>query len=750
MIRTTRQNIEVLGDSDTSLRTTQQNIEVLRDSDTSVRVSRQIIEYLTEYATFFISSNISFNQVIGLDVVYSRAGEQGLFITQFIDVAGANYLEDIEHWFGWGTWGYDPDTGEFYPIYYGLQDEIDLDIIRNREKIQDFIITQKIEYIHDKASGTSKSVSNNLSLNQVIGVGYGIEQNLTFTQTISAEVAYGLSNTLEFNQIIEVEGYYNISVNNNLELQSTITYIHNKFRVNVLCNYSPFVGSTTDSNAPYPPSSSPPTLISLQEVTLTSDYSSITLRNPEFGNRDRLSFQRINRETRGGTLIIYADSTWPRTQQIILEFTGLSESKAQEFLTFVAYSIGQNIELKDWENQEWGGIITSPQNPVVRDGECNISISLEIEGGRLYKQSIISNLDTLDQLVRAIMAGRILISQLVISQIIDRNIFVNRSLISTITIDQDIDRDIIANRSLTSTITINQDIDNYTIRPRSLISIITIDQDIDRNIIVNRSLISTITINQDIDRNIIVNRPLTSIITINHSNIVAYSNNNTPWTGDSDKKLYLQSGQFTSTLKTSYYIGGTDNNPQGISWDGTNTPWIGYQTDKLYLQSGQFTSTLKTSESITLIETVPSDISYDGINTPWTGFTGKKLYLQSGQFTSTLKTSYYVESIDTYSKGISFDGSNTPWCGSANYKLYLQSGQFNSTLKTSYCVGGIDTVPSSISWDSFNTPWGGKFNAKLYLQSGQFTSTLKTSEAIGAIDTAIRGIDTNQIFKRLN
>jgi len=35
-----------------------------------------------------------------------------------------------------------------------------------------------------------------------------------------------------------------------------------------------------------------------------------------------------------------------------------------------------------------------------------------------------------------------------------------------------------------------------------------------------------------------------------------------------------------------------------MSWDGTNTPWAGSAADKVYLQSGQFTSTLKTSQSL--------------------------------------------------------------------------------------------------------------------------------------------------------
>jgi hypothetical protein len=225
--------------------------------------------------------------------------------------------------------------------------------------------------------------------------------------------------------------------------------------------------------------------------------------------------------------------------------------------------------------------------------------------------------------------------------------------------------------------------------------------------------------------------------------------NDTPWIGYNDDKLYLQSGQFTSTIKTSQSVGGIDAVPYGISWDGTNTPWGGNTDAKLYLQSGQFTSTLKTSQLITAIETAPSGISWDGTNTPWCGFVGDRLYLQSGQFTSTLKTSEFIGGIDSVPTGISYDGTNTPFTGQVFDKLYLQSGQFTSTVKTSEDVSVIDK-PSGISYDGTNTPWGGNIDNKLYLQSGQFTSTVKTSEDVSVIEGFISGIETNNINGRLD
>ena len=82
----------------------------------------------------------------------------------------------------------------------------------------------------------------------------------------------------------------------------------------------------------------------------------------------------------------------------------------------------------------------------------------------------------------------------------------------------------------------------------------------------------------------------------------------TPWAGFTDDKLYLQSGQFSATMKTSRAVGAIEASPVGISWDGANTPWSGWSDSKLYLQSGQFSATMKTSRAVGAIDTAVSGI----------------------------------------------------------------------------------------------------------------------------------------------
>lgn len=221
----------------------------------------------------------------------------------------------------------------------------------------------------------------------------------------------------------------------------------------------------------------------------------------------------------------------------------------------------------------------------------------------------------------------------------------------------------------------------------------------------------------------------------------------TPWCGNQGDRLYLQSGRFTSTLKTSFAAGGIDTAVSGISWDGTNTPWMGRQADKMYLQSGQFSSTVLTSQSAPDVN--PYGISYDGNDTPWCGNSTQRLYVAAGQFSSSQIQSVLVSGIDTFPTGISWDGTNTPWIGDSANKLYLQSGQITTTLKTSQSISGVDSTPQGIAADGTDTLWNGTQAQKLYLQSGQFTSTLKTSLSVGGVDTTPMDSTTNDVAARL-
>jgi hypothetical protein len=98
------------------------------------------------------------------------------------------------------------------------------------------------------------------------------------------------------------------------------------------------------------------------------------------GNKDRLQFNRISRETRGGTLVVYADPIWPKVQVQVLTFTGLVESQARGLLDFLAAHVGEEVGWIDWEQRRWRGIITNPTDAVVQDGREMYTANVELEG----------------------------------------------------------------------------------------------------------------------------------------------------------------------------------------------------------------------------------------------------------------------------------------------------------------------------------------------------------------------------------
>jgi hypothetical protein len=52
-----------------------------------------------------------------------------------------------------------------------------------------------------------------------------------------------------------------------------------------------------------------------------------------FGNKDRLQFNRISRETRGGTVVVLADPIWPKIETQAITITGLTREQVWEAQT---------------------------------------------------------------------------------------------------------------------------------------------------------------------------------------------------------------------------------------------------------------------------------------------------------------------------------------------------------------------------------------------------------------------------------
>lgn len=224
------------------------------------------------------------------------------------------------------------------------------------------------------------SVSQSLAFTQTAERKNIIIQTLIFSQTAAVGKGGAVEQELEFEETVTVEGDFTRPISDSLGLFQSVTYIVEsnctRFR------YTPFVGEASDPSYT-PPSTTEPTLGS-HKLRLTYPYTSptltLTLPNPSFGDKDRLNFNRINRETRGGTLVIYSDPKWPKTQTLAIQVDNLNPNQAEDMISFLRTSLGQEIGLLDWENRQWRGIVTTPDARITHVSRQDRSIAFEFQG----------------------------------------------------------------------------------------------------------------------------------------------------------------------------------------------------------------------------------------------------------------------------------------------------------------------------------------------------------------------------------
>jgi hypothetical protein len=214
-----------------------------------------------------------------------------------------------------------------------------------------------------------------------------IEDTLNLTHSVIGARVYEMSHTLNLVSSVGLISDFVRSVNDPIAIGHALTW----FRDNACDrkNYTPFQGDqTVNTDFDPPPASLPPTPHDASTDRLVLYYPSIdaiarqlTLRAPEFQDRDRNSYTRVTRETRGGSLIVYADPEWPSLRSVAVTVQGLTANEADDYLTFMYATLGRKVQVRDWEGGLWEGVIVNPENPVTQDGPgCKYTISFELEG----------------------------------------------------------------------------------------------------------------------------------------------------------------------------------------------------------------------------------------------------------------------------------------------------------------------------------------------------------------------------------
>jgi hypothetical protein len=301
-------------------------------------------------------------------------------VTKPIRVSAESELTKVELVYNEETYGFDlVDTGLRHSATVAPQ--LGLDSL-------DYLSFSQIATPgHVKAAGTSVSSTSTITFTHsaILSLTGDGTSTLTLGQTAFGQAGVPIGNQLVLTQTAT------FTIDRTQTATSVIPFsqaaAYTLILASTKCQYSPFIGSSSDPNAPTPPSTEIDGPMVGIQVPFQLVYPStgavtdaVSLSTPNLGNLDRLSFDRIQRETRGGTLIVYSDPNWPKIQTLVLSFSGLLNVEAQALLTFMDEYLGQEIGLIDWEHRFWRGVIITPEEPIVEDRFDSFTASFSFEG----------------------------------------------------------------------------------------------------------------------------------------------------------------------------------------------------------------------------------------------------------------------------------------------------------------------------------------------------------------------------------
>jgi len=335
------------------------------------------------------SDDLSLSEVASYNITRNvRAQDAGLILDERawpgfhrVEASDAVQVEYVD---------YDPETYEPIITYTGLQDTATSALVPSaaREVSDRLYPAERAECIKINAGAIEAIASDALVLTEKASrnrLGDATD-TLALTETAAVVSSKLLVEDLELTETASFSIVRNnLSASDTLSIGEAILY-YNALE-DYLYAYHPFVGTGPSSNPDPPdieldgpiPGITDPFKLVYPVVGPFSD--TLVLRAPNLGNRDRLQMNRISRETRGGTLVVYADPIWPKIQTLVLNFSGLSWSEADGLHTFMDDHLGQEVGMLDWEHRFWSGVITKLDDPIVQDGRgCQYSVGFEFEG----------------------------------------------------------------------------------------------------------------------------------------------------------------------------------------------------------------------------------------------------------------------------------------------------------------------------------------------------------------------------------
>jgi len=209
------------------------------------------------------------------------------------------------------------------------------------------------------------TASNHLHLSHEVDTRKFLEepsQILYFSQVATAEQTSPASNTIDLEQLLSC---YLVKLPS---LTDTLTFTQSA---------SAFIQDKSSW-------SEAPALTRRDTTVLTWPYAAPTLTveipAPEFNNQEKYNVRRVNRKSRGGTLDIFRDDSWPSVRNFDFQFEWLSDDQRVDILNFLDVSLGEEIGMLDFESRQWRGIILTPSSELADAGPCKHGVDLSFEG----------------------------------------------------------------------------------------------------------------------------------------------------------------------------------------------------------------------------------------------------------------------------------------------------------------------------------------------------------------------------------
>lgn len=429
VLRVTRQIVNVLGKgSSAKLRVTQQYVEVLSKIDTGTDVSASSGLAFTQSSSLEFAAATSQSLIFGhtndvIGPLTKSVGPQSLNFTQSSSAA-PSFAHSAS-----GSFSFSHSVGVTPTFEYAESSLIfsDSASVPTSLSASDSVIFSQNAFGNEASFVQTVNFSQSTSVGKIIpgGIDSSASNNLIFTDTtfgvhvLATATSHSGSDSLVFRQwagfpLADQGVTHVLSFTHSIDpgfiqlVEHEIIFSHpdptytavwpeaaanglifkHAFMFENLegdtCYYDPILVESSDPDAPQQLSPTAPTLVKYDNIKLyyptTTPTLAIEVRAPRMGDRDRILNNRVQRESRGGTLQVFADPTWPKVQTLVLSFTGLTETIAEQLQSFFLSTLGLTVGLRDWEGRVWHGVIVNPDEPFIRARRDIIDMSFEFDG----------------------------------------------------------------------------------------------------------------------------------------------------------------------------------------------------------------------------------------------------------------------------------------------------------------------------------------------------------------------------------